>query len=109
MTAERPLGGATYDIHKGVGGELFGLPRAATVHELRRRLHELNADLIFLQEVQGRHDRHARRVPHWPAESQELFLARSPLGARGPNLPPSLDSAHGLSSVSYHQRRLPLN
>jgi endonuclease/exonuclease/phosphatase family metal-dependent hydrolase len=102
MTADRPLRVATYNIHKGVGGELFGLPRAATVHELRRRLHELNADLIFLQEVQGRHDRHARRVPHWPAESQELFLARSPLGARGANLRPIFESAYGRNASYLH-------
>jgi endonuclease/exonuclease/phosphatase family metal-dependent hydrolase len=30
---------------------------------------------VFLQEVQGRHERHASRFPHWPKESQHEFLA----------------------------------
>ena len=42
---------ATYNIHKGVIRELFGLRRVASVHDLRSRLHEIDADLIFLQEV----------------------------------------------------------
>ena len=41
---------ATYNIHKGVVREFFGLRRVARIHELRARLHELHADLVFLQE-----------------------------------------------------------
>ena len=52
---------ATYNIHKGVIRELFGLRRVSSVHALRSRLHELDADLIFLQEVQGRNEQHANR------------------------------------------------
>jgi endonuclease/exonuclease/phosphatase family metal-dependent hydrolase len=66
---------ATYNIHKGVTRELFGLRHVSRIHELRARLHELDADLVFLQEVQGRHERHATRFPHWPRESQHEFLA----------------------------------
>ena len=66
---------ATYNIHKGVTSELFGLRRVTRIHELRARLHELDADLVFLQEVQGRHERHAVRFEHWPRESQHVFLA----------------------------------
>lgn len=69
---------ATYNIHKGVLRDFTGLRRVARIHELRARLHELDSDLIFLQEVQGQHQRHARRFAHWPSESQELFLSRSP-------------------------------
>ena len=69
---------ATYNIHKGVVPEFFGLRRVARIHDLRARLHELDADLIFLQEVQGQHERHARRFEHWPAEPQDVFLAKSP-------------------------------
>jgi endonuclease/exonuclease/phosphatase family metal-dependent hydrolase len=69
---------ATYNIHKGVSRELFGLKRFSTAHELRGRLHELDSDLIFLQEVQGKNDRHAARLEAWPDESQEVFLARTP-------------------------------
>ena len=35
---------ATYNIHKGVVREFFGLQRIARIHELRARLHELDAD-----------------------------------------------------------------
>ena len=35
---------ATYNIHKGVVRELFGLRRVSIVHALRSRLHELDAD-----------------------------------------------------------------
>jgi endonuclease/exonuclease/phosphatase family metal-dependent hydrolase len=69
---------ATYNIHKGVIRDLFGLKRVACIHELRTRLHDLHADLIFLQEVQGRHERHALRFEGWPLEPQDQFLARSP-------------------------------
>ncbi|HLT27601.1 MAG TPA: endonuclease/exonuclease/phosphatase family protein [Zeimonas sp.] len=69
---------STYNIHKGVLRDFTGLRRVARIHELRARLHELDSDLIFLQEVQGQHQRYARRFAHWPAESQELFLSRSP-------------------------------
>jgi endonuclease/exonuclease/phosphatase family metal-dependent hydrolase len=87
---------ATYNIHKGVAAELFGFRRAATLHELRRRLHELKADLIFLQEVQGRHDRHARHIKHWPSESQEVFLSH------GPQLRPVFESAYGRNANYLH-------
>jgi endonuclease/exonuclease/phosphatase family metal-dependent hydrolase len=47
------------------------------IHELRDHLRTLNADLVFLQEVQGLHARHARRFDNWPAQSQCEFLADS--------------------------------
>ena len=34
-------------------------------------------DIVFLQEVQGRHERHASRFQDWPAEPQYEFLADS--------------------------------
>jgi endonuclease/exonuclease/phosphatase family metal-dependent hydrolase len=69
---------ATYNIHKGVLRELFGLRHVNRIHELRTRLHEINADVILLQEVQGQHDRHAARFEQWPDEPQDTFLAKSP-------------------------------
>jgi endonuclease/exonuclease/phosphatase family metal-dependent hydrolase len=69
---------ATYNIHKGVVNDLFGFRRNSRIYDLRSRLHELDADIIFLQEVQGRNDRHASRLANWPEESQDLFLAKSP-------------------------------
>src|SRR5690606_3663916 len=52
---ERRLRVSTYNIHKGVLRDFTGLRRVARIHELRTRLHELDSDLIFLQEVQGQH------------------------------------------------------
>ena len=61
----------TYNIHKGFSQ----FNRSLMVHELRERLRQLNPDLIFLQEVQGLHDRHAHRHPRWPGLPQHEFLA----------------------------------
>ncbi len=69
---------ATYNIHKGVLNDLFGLRRVSVIHELRDRLHDLDADLILLQEVQGHNKRHERRLERWPQEPQDVFLSRSP-------------------------------
>jgi endonuclease/exonuclease/phosphatase family metal-dependent hydrolase len=68
---------STWNIHKGVSRELFGLKHHSTIHELRNRLHDLSSDLVFLQEVQGQNDRHAERIKTWPDEPQNVFLARS--------------------------------
>ena len=97
---ERPRGQlrvATYNIHKGVIRDLFGLRRIASVHELRARLHELDADLIFLQEVQGKNDRHANRFEgQWPGEPQDQFLARSP------TLKHTFETAYGRNANYLH-------
>lgn len=62
---------ASYNIHKGVSA--FG--RKARIHDLKESLQSLDADLIFLQEVQGQHDLHAKRHAHWPEQGQHEFLA----------------------------------
>ncbi len=63
---------ATYNIHKGVTS-FRGMPR---IHALKQALTTMEADILFLQEVQGRHDRHAVRHAHlWPDEAQHEFLA----------------------------------
>jgi endonuclease/exonuclease/phosphatase family metal-dependent hydrolase len=64
---------ATYNIHKGFSP----FNRRMMVRDLRNQLHTLSADVVFLQEVHGRHDRHAARVEHWPAAPQYEFLADS--------------------------------
>jgi len=64
---------ATYNIHKGFSF----FKRRMVIHELRDRLRTLNADLVFLQEVQGDHKRHARRYHNWPIQPQCEFLADS--------------------------------
>ncbi|MEW5782675.1 MAG: endonuclease/exonuclease/phosphatase family protein [Pseudomonadota bacterium] len=62
---------ATWNIHKGFSQ----FNRRMVVHELRERLRALDADIVFLQEVQGRHERHAARHEDWPEEPQHEFLA----------------------------------
>ncbi len=87
---------STYNIHKGVLREFLGLRRVTRIHELRTRLHELDSDLIFLQEVQGQHERHARRLEHWPAEPQDIFLAKSP------RLRQTFETAYGRNASYLH-------
>jgi endonuclease/exonuclease/phosphatase family metal-dependent hydrolase len=62
---------ATYNIHKGFSQ----FNRRIVVHELRERLHRLDPDIIFLQEVQGMHLGHAERHEGWPEAPQHEFLA----------------------------------
>jgi len=70
----RSLRIASYNIHKGFSvTPLFN--RRLTIHDLRDRLRQLDADIVFLQEVHGKHDHHARRYPNWPAAPQYEFLA----------------------------------
>jgi len=64
---------ATYNIHKGFSF----FRRRMVIHEVREHLRLLNTDLVFLQEVQGNHDQHARRFHNWPAQPQHEFLADS--------------------------------
>jgi endonuclease/exonuclease/phosphatase family metal-dependent hydrolase len=87
---------ATYNIHKGVIRDFFGFRRVSRIHELRSRLHELQADLVFLQEVQGEHEHHARRFAQWPVEPQDQFLAKSP------TLKHTFESAYGRNATYLH-------
>jgi endonuclease/exonuclease/phosphatase family metal-dependent hydrolase len=87
---------ATYNIHKGVARSLFGLRHTATIQELRSRLHDLNSDLVFLQEVQGQNDRHAQRFEAWPDEPQNVFLARSPQKRH------AFETAYGKNATYLH-------
>ncbi len=61
----------TYNIHKGFSQ----FNQHMRVHELREQLRALNTDIVFLQEVQGLHKRHAERIDQWPAAAQHDFLA----------------------------------
>lgn len=62
----------SYNIHKGfaVGNWSFVLPA------MRDAIVALEPDIVFLQEVLGKHERHARRVQEWPAEPQPEFMAQ---------------------------------
>lgn len=67
----KPLTIATYNIHKGYSQ----FNRRFVLHALRERLRELDADIVFLQEVQGA-DRRAKPRHHFEgAHPQHEFLA----------------------------------
>jgi len=63
---------ATYNIHKGFSSHIL---RRVVIHELRDKLRGLDADVLFLQEVQGVHRRHAGRYHDWPLKPQHEFIA----------------------------------
>ena len=69
----RSLSLLTINIHKGFSffNRRFILP------ELREAVRTAGADIVFLQEVHGSHDRHAARYTHWPDTSHYEFLADS--------------------------------
>jgi endonuclease/exonuclease/phosphatase family metal-dependent hydrolase len=69
--ATRKLRVVTLNIHKGLS--LFN--RRMVIHELREGLKKIDADLVFLQEVQGLHERNALRFGAWPQTAQHEFLA----------------------------------
>ena len=62
---------ATYNIHKG----FTQFSRRMVIHEVRERLHGLSADIVFLQEVLGTHNRHQHRYREWPGKPQHEFIA----------------------------------
>lgn len=70
-SAFRKLRVCTYNIHKGFSQ----FNRRMVIHELRERLRTLNADIVFLQEVQGLHIGHSARHSNWPQRPQHEFLA----------------------------------
>ena len=78
---------ATYNIHKGVSA--FG--RKARIHGIKDAIDLLDADLVFLQEVQGQHDLHAEHHTRWPEVGQHEFLAGE-----------SHESAYGMNAVYEH-------
>lgn len=63
---------ATYNIHKGFSN----FNRRMILHDVRERLRMLDADLIFLQEVQGSNETHGVHHTLWTAPQHE-FLADS--------------------------------
>jgi endonuclease/exonuclease/phosphatase family metal-dependent hydrolase len=63
----------TYNIHKGFSA----FNRRLVVHEIRDRLHALEPDILFLQEVLGAHHTHSRRHATWPELAQPEFLSHA--------------------------------
>lgn len=88
---------ATYNIHKGVVQGPGRLRPRPSVHEMRHRLHELHADIVFLQEVQGKNIRYAQRFQHWPDDPQAQYLALHPEAKRK-----GFEAAYGLNARYLH-------
>lgn len=79
---------ASYNIHKGVSS-IGSRPR---IHKLKQALTSIDADVFFLQEVQGRHDIHAAKHARlWPEQTQYDFLAGD-----------SHQVAYGMNAVYNH-------
>jgi len=78
---------ATYNIHKGVTA-LRGRPR---INEVRTALQAIDADIVFLQEVQDRNERLARHH-HYHKGTQLEFLAAAHYEHR----------AYGMNAVYPH-------
>ncbi len=66
-----PLRVLTYNIHKGFS---YG-KRRFVLHQIRQSLVTTEADLLFLQEMQGEHARHEKTIVGWPDCSQFEFIA----------------------------------
>ncbi len=87
---------ATYNIHKGVSS-IRSTPR---VLALKKAIAQFDADIVFLQEVQGRHDQlhskfgqESRGHHHWPESAQHEFFAGDSR---------HLHSAYGMNAVYDH-------
>jgi endonuclease/exonuclease/phosphatase family metal-dependent hydrolase len=77
---------ATFNIHKGVMWHMRSSLKAAMqgerarpqlrIHALREAITSLDADLVFLQEVQHVHRKHEENLTQWPGQPQHEFLAQ---------------------------------
>lgn len=85
---------ATYNIHKGVSS-IRATPR---VLALKKAIGMFDAEVVFLQEVQGKHDKYTSKFgdatrgrKHWPETAQHEFFAGE-----------SHHSAYGMNAVYDH-------
>jgi endonuclease/exonuclease/phosphatase family metal-dependent hydrolase len=62
---------ATCNIHKGFSQ----FSRRMALHDLKDTLHGMRPDVVFLQEVQGSHERRAAKHNDWPEQPQHEFIA----------------------------------
>ena len=67
----------TLNTHKG----FTSFNQRFVLHDLREAVRGVAADIVFLQEVIGSHQRHAARHLNWPAQPQYQFLAESIWGS----------------------------
>ncbi len=89
----------SYNIHKGFSP--LGL--RSTLGRMKTSLQQLDAELVFLQEVRGHDQRHERHLIDWPTSSQVDFLADEvwPHVAYGKNAVFAA-SHHGNAILSKH-------
>ncbi|RFP10088.1 MULTISPECIES: endonuclease/exonuclease/phosphatase family protein [unclassified Duganella] len=87
---------ATYNIHKGVSA-IRSEPR---VLALKQAIGLFDADVVFLQEVQGKHDLNAAKYgaehfghKHWPAAAQHEYFAGESRHAH---------AAYGMNAIYDH-------
>ena len=78
---------ATYNIHKGV----MGLRQKVRIHDVRLALGAIDADIVFLQEVQDRNERLAKRKGY-PEGTQLDYLCTGSY----------LHRAYGMNAVYPH-------
>ena len=78
---------ATYNIHKGV----MGLRQKVRIHDVRLALSAIDADIVFLQEVQDRNERLAKRKGY-PEGTQLDYLCTGSY----------LHRAYGMNAVYPH-------
>ena len=78
---------ATYNIHKGV----MGLRQKVRIHDVRLALKAIDADIVFLQEVQDRNERLAKRKGY-PEGTQLDYLCTGSY----------LHRAYGMNAVYPH-------
>jgi endonuclease/exonuclease/phosphatase family metal-dependent hydrolase len=91
----KPLKVLSYNIHKG-----FALSQKFVLGGIRERIRAVHADIVFLQEVQGDHTGHQKRIKEWPGPQLE-YLADSlwPYTAYGKNAVYT-DGHHGNAILS---------
>lgn len=58
----------SYNIHKG-----FSLSTRFVLESIRQSIRDVSADIVFLQEVLGHHDGHAKSVKGWPGPQFEYL------------------------------------
>ncbi len=79
---------ATYNIHKGVTG---GLRKRVRIHDVKLALHSMDADIVFLQEVQEKNDRMAKHNGYPPGTQLDFLCTGS-----------YLHRAYGMNAVYPH-------
>ena len=98
MARPHPITVVTYNIHKG----LSQFNRKLVLHGIREQLRALGADVAFLQEVLGKHEKLSRRHLTWPEVSQHEFLTHDGCHCVYGMNAVYQDGHHGNAVVSRH-------